>query len=69
MDVQTATQRQPAELQKQVTLSQATLTNLVVQKIKEERGYTFRKKGHEKQWHFNKVMDNHKDNALDELYL
>ena len=47
-DVQTATQRQTAELQQQVTSSQATLTKLVVQKIKEERGYTFRKEGHEK---------------------
>jgi len=44
---------------------------LVVQKIEEERGYTFPKKGHEKQWRFNKAVDNprdnHIDNALDEL--
>ena len=43
------------------------MTKLVVQKIEEERDYTFRKKGHEKQWHFNKVVDSHIDNALDEI--
>ena len=66
-DMQTATQRQLTELQQQVTLSQATLTNLVVQKIEEERGYTFHKKGHERQWHFDEAVGNHIDNALDEL--
>ena len=66
-DAQAATQRQLAELQQQVTLSQETSTKLVVQKIEEERGYTFRKKGHEKQWRFNKVVDSHLDNALDEI--
>ena len=68
-DAQAATQRQLAELQQQVTLEQETSTKLVVQKIEEERGYTFRKKGHKKQWHFNKVMDSHIDNALDKLKL
>ena len=48
---------------------QETPTKLVVQKIEEEHGYTFRKKGHEKQWRFNKVVDSHIDNALDELKL
>ena len=66
-DAQEATQRQLTELQQQVTSSQATSTKLVVQKIEEERGYTFRKKGHEKQWRFNKAVDSHMDNALDEL--
>ena len=69
MDAQAATQRQLAELQQQVTLLQETSTKLVVQKIEQERGYTFRKKGHEKQWRFNKVVDSHIDNALDELKL
>ena len=66
-DAQAATQRQLAELQQQVTSSQETSTKLVVQKIEEERGYTFRKKGHEKQWRFNKVVDSHLDNTLDEI--
>ena len=66
-DAQVATQRQLAELQQQVTSSQETSTKLVVQKIEEECGYTFRKKGHEKQWCFNKVVDSHLDNALDEI--
>ena len=42
-------------------------TKMVVQKIEEERGYTFRKKGHERQWRFNKAIDNHLDNTLDKL--
>ena len=66
-DAQAATQRQLAELQQQVTSSQETSTKLVVQKIEEERGYTFRKKEHEKQWRFNKVVGSHLDNALDEI--
>ena len=66
-DAQEATQRQLTELQQQVTSSRATSMKLVVQKIEEERGYTFRKKGHEKQWRFNKAVDSHMDNALDEL--
>ena len=49
-----ATQRQLALLQQQVTSLQETSMKLVVQKNEEERGYTFRKKGHKKQWHFNK---------------
>ena len=65
-DEQVATQRQLAELQ-QVTSSQKTSTKLVVQKIKEECGYTFRKKEQKKQWCFNKVVDSHISNALDEL--
>ena len=65
-DKQVATQRQLAELQ-QVTSSQKTSTKLVMQKIKEEHGYTFRKKEQEKQWCFNKVVDSHIDNTLDEL--
>jgi len=66
-DTHEATQRQLTQLQQQVTSAQAASTKLVVQKIEEEHGYTFRKKGHEKQWHFNKAVDNHIDNALDEL--
>ena len=66
-DAHEATQKQITELQQQVTSSQIASTKLVVQKIEEERGYTFRKKGHEKQWRFNKAMDSHLDNALDEL--
>ena len=66
-DAHEATQKQLIELQQQVTSSQTASTKLIVQKIEEERGYTFRKKGHEKQWRFNKAVDNHLDNALDEL--
>ena len=66
-DAHEATQKQLIELQQQVTSSQTASMKLVVQKIEEERGYTFRKKGHEKQWRFNKAVDNHLDNALDEL--
>ena len=66
-DAHEATQKQITELQQQVTSSQIASPKLVVQKIKEEHGYTFRKKGHEKQWRFNKAMDSHLDNALDEL--
>ena len=66
-DMHEATQRQLTQLQQQVTSAQVASTKLVVQKIKEERGYTFRKKGHEKQWHFNKAVYSHIDNALDEL--
>ena len=65
-DKQVATQRQLAELQ-EVTSSQKTSTKLIVQKIKEERGYTFRMKGQKKQWCFNKVVDSHISNTLDEL--
>ena len=66
-DAHEVTQRQLTQLQQQVTSAQVASTKLVVQKIKEERGYTFRKKGHEKQWHFNKAVYSHIDNALDEL--
>ena len=66
-DAHEATQRQLTQLQQQVISAQAASTKLVVQKIEEERGYTFRKKGHEKQWRFNKAVDNHIDNTLDEL--
>ena len=66
-DAQAVTQRQLTELEQQVTSSQETLTKLVAQKIEEEHDYTFRKKGHEKQWRFNKVVDSHIDNALDEI--
>ena len=65
-DEQVATQRQLAELQ-QVTSSQKTSTKLVVQKIKEERGYSFQKKEQKKQWCFNKVVDSHICNTLDKL--
>ena len=66
-DAHEATQRQLTQLQQQVTSAQVASTKLVVQKIEEERGYTFRKKGHEKQWRFNKAVYSHIDNALDEL--
>ena len=66
-NVHEVTQKQITELQQQVTSSQIALTKLVVQKIEEEHGYTFRKKGHDKQWHFNKVMNSHLDNALNKL--
>ena len=65
-DKQVATHRQFTELQQQLASSQETLTKLVVQKI-EECGYTFRKKGHEKQWYFNKMVDSHIGNVLDAL--
>ena len=45
MDTQAANQRQLTEMKQQVTLLHETLTKLVVQKIKEECGYTFTKKG------------------------
>ena len=64
-DEQMATQRQLAKLQ-QVTSSQKTSMKLVMQKIKEERGYTFRTK-EQKQWCFNKVVDSHISNTLYEL--
>ena len=60
---QETTQRQLGDLQQVVTDAQAEATKTVVQKLDEERGYQFKKKGNEKQFRFNQTIANHIDMA------
>lgn len=64
---QQATQQQLVDLQRAVTEAQADTTKKVVQKLEEERGYQFRKKGNEKQFRFNQTIAQHIDTAKEEL--
>ena len=58
---QNDTQQQLADLQRVVTEAQADATKKVVQKLEEERGFQFRKKGNEKQFRFNQTIAQHID--------
>ena len=64
---QETTQKQLADLQRAVTDVQAEATKTVVQKLDEERGYQFRKKGNEKQFRFNQTIASHIDAAKEAL--
>ena len=64
---QETTQRQLADLQRAVTDAQAEATKTVVQKLDEERGYQFKKKGNEKQFRFNQTVSSHIDTAREAL--
>ena len=64
---QETTQRQLADLQRAVTDAQAEATKTVVQKLDEERGYQFKKKGNEKQFRFNQAVSSHIDTAREAL--
>ena len=64
---QETTQKQLADLQRTVTDAQAEVTKTVVQKLDEERGYQFRKKGNEKQFRFNQTIASHIDAAKEVL--
>ena len=64
---QETTQKQLADLQRAVTDAQAEATKTVVQKLDEERGYQFRKKGNEKQFCFNHTIASHIDAAKEAL--
>ena len=64
---QETTQKQLADLQQAVTDAQAEATKTVVQKLDEERGYQFRKKGNERQFRFNQSISNHIDAAKEAL--
>ena len=47
------TQQQLAGLQQAVTEAQADASKKAVQKLEEEKGFQFRRKGYGKQFHFN----------------
>ena len=47
------TQQQLADLEQAVTEAQADATKKAVQKLEEEKGFQFRRKGNEKQFCFN----------------
>ena len=59
--------QQLADLQWAVTDAQAEATKKVVQKLDEERGFQFKKKGNEKQFRFNQTIAHHIDTAKEEL--
>ena len=50
-----------------VTDAQAEATKTVVQKVDEERGYQFKKKGNKKQFHFNQTIASHTNSAKEAL--
>ena len=66
-ETQKETQRQLTQLQRDVSAGQAEATKKVVQKLEEEKSATFKKKGNEMQFKFNKSLDNRLENALEEL--
>ena len=68
-EAQERTQKQLADLQREVTAStasQSESSKRVVQKLEEDK-FTFKKKGNERQFKFNKIVDNHLDAAMEEL--
>ena len=68
-EAQERMQKQLADLQHEVTAStasQSESTKRVVQKLEEDK-FTFRKKGNERQFKFNKTVDNHLDITMEEL--
>ena len=64
---QETTQKLLEDLQRAVTDAQAEATKTVVQKLDEERGYQFKKKGNEKQFRFNHTISSHIDTAKEAL--
>ena len=52
-------QEKIGKLQKEVSANQDKTAQTIVQKLKADRGYTFRKKGHEQQFRFNLDIDEH----------
>ena len=66
-DTQKETQRQLTQLQRDFAVGQTEATKKVVQKLEEEKTATFRKKGNEIQFRFNRLLDNRFENALEEL--
>ena len=53
-------------LQKEVSANQDKTAQTIVQKLKADRGYTFRKKGHEQQFRFNLDINEHIQKAREE---
>ena len=59
-------QEKIGKLQKEVSANQDKTAQTIVQKLKADRGYTFRKKGHEQQFRFNLDIDEHIQKAREE---
>ena len=59
-------QEKIGKLQEEVAATQDDAAQKIVKKLKADRGYTFRKKGHEQQFRFNADINEHIQKARDE---
>ena len=60
-------QEKIGKLQKEVSANQDKTAQTIVQKLKADLGYTYRKKGHEQQFRFNLDIDEHIQKAQEEV--